>query len=222
MSVASKYILLQRSNFLISRSIPLVNRLPVATRVNLEAMIRSEESIVKPYIKSMEAEYTSLLPALPKQASNILDIGCGLAGIDIFLYRHYGTPTIHLLDKNGLSKELYFGLEAEATFYNSLALAQQLLEKNGVKTKDIVTIDIDKETFPKTKFDIIVSLLAWGFHFPVETYLQEVKRSLSENGVLIIDVRKSSTGEKVLRENFRNVRALNFDDKKATRLVCSM
>jgi SAM-dependent methyltransferase len=219
MSETTKYILLQRTNYMTLPKYPLVNKLSIATLAAIEAMVRPEASIVSMYLKDMENEYDALKTVLPARAEKILDIGCGLAGIDVFLYRHYGSPRIYLLDKTGQSKDLHYNLEAEASYYNSLQLARELLEKHEVRARDIHEIDIDKVPFPNEKFDVIISLLSWGFHYPVSTYLEKVKTALTPDGVLVIDVRKSSDGEKVLRENFSKVRSLELD-KKTSRLVC--
>jgi hypothetical protein len=44
--------------------------------------------------------------------------------------------------------------------------------------------------------------MTWGFHFPVETYLDRVHELLNENGSLIIDVRKGSGGLERLSQRF--------------------
>jgi SAM-dependent methyltransferase len=190
-------------------------------QAEIESRIRPESSIVQSYLNDMEKEYLMLKDRLPHTATQILDIGCGLAGIDIYLHRHFPESKIFLLDKTGQSKNLHYGLESEASFYNSLRLAHELIERKGVPAECVVEIDIDKDKFPQEKFDLIISLLSWGFHYPVSTYLDEVKRSLAPGGMLIIDVRKSSDGEEILRKNFSKVDTLAFGDKKTSRLVCS-
>lgn len=38
--------------------------------------------------------------------------------------------------------------------------------------------------------DLVISLVSWGFHFPVSTYLDQVHDLLREGGRLILDLRK--------------------------------
>src|SRR5215216_4618808 len=50
------------------------------------------------YFADMKQEFDILKPFLPDRPCTILDIGCGLGGIDIFLNRHFqGQAPIHLL-----------------------------------------------------------------------------------------------------------------------------
>ena len=51
--------------------------------------------------------------------------------------------------------------------------------------------------------DFVISTISWGFHFPVSTYLKSVANVLSENGILIIDIRKDTGGENELKTEFQ-------------------
>jgi hypothetical protein len=50
--------------------------------------------------------------------------------------------------------------------------------------------------------DLIISLLSWGFHYPAATYLSQVYHLLSDDGVVVLDVRKGTGGVEALREAF--------------------
>ena len=54
------------------------------------------------YSNGLWEDYHGLLPYLPDKVASILDIGCGVAGIDVLLYHHYQNPEIHLMDGDGL------------------------------------------------------------------------------------------------------------------------
>jgi len=177
--------------------------------------------IEKKYSDDIRSDYEQIKNHLPKKAVNIIDIGSGMAGIDVFLYNHYKAydPNISLLDKQGVS-EIYYNFESSAAYYNSFNLAKELLNINGVPNEKINTINIDKDKFPNEyKFDLVISLISWGFHYPISTYLKEVRESLSQDGRLIIDVRKDTTGEKELRKAFNNVEVIS-NNQKYLRLVC--
>jgi hypothetical protein len=49
--------------------------------------------------------------------------------------------------------------------------------------------------------------LAWGFHFPVQVYLEEVEAALAPDGVVIIDLRRGLGQEGVVRERFEVVQS---------------
>lgn len=178
-------------------------------KTNLDSI---ENTVSAKYTVDLYNEYRVLKPHLPKNAENILDIGCGLAGIDYFLYNHYrdSSPNIFLLDKTEVSENIYFGFEKTAAAYNNLDSAKSLLTNAGIPEENVETIDINVQSFSgNEKFDFIYSSISWGFHYPVETYINEVKRSLTDEGCLIIDVRKNTNGANVLRENFSHVSVIH-------------
>src|SRR5262245_3259185 len=53
------------------------------------------------YAADVARDLMLLQPYLPQRADAILDIGCGMAGIDLLLWRHYGDPVLNLLDGTG-------------------------------------------------------------------------------------------------------------------------
>ena len=58
--------------------------------------------------------------------------------------------------------------------------------------------------------DIIVSFIAWGFHFPLITYLDNVIKLMHNNTILIIDIRKTNdtTTEKLISEYFKIIKKI--------------
>lgn len=167
--------------------------------LRLEAKLRSR-AMFDAYYSEMLAEMNKIRDFLPVKADRILDIGCGIAGIDVLLNQHYqGSANITLLDKNGVS-DIFYGFKKQAAFYNSLPLAQKFLTQNGVSQSQLTLRDVDKEGYPTTqKFDVILSLISWCFHYPAEVYAQQVRDSLAEGGVLIVDVRKDTGGKEHLQ-----------------------
>jgi SAM-dependent methyltransferase len=160
----------------------------------------------------MEYDYASLSGFLPVSAGRILDIGCGLAAIDVYLYRHYRNgppPELFLLDRTELTGMPRYGLKTNGEFYNSLAVARRVLSRNGIP-KDQVKIFAATADYslPDCEFDLVVSLASWGFHYPVETYLDSVWRRLRPGGRIVIDVRTDSGGEKTLAKYFSRLQVL--------------
>jgi SAM-dependent methyltransferase len=133
---------------------------------------------------------------LPRTAKCILDIGCGMAGIDVLLHRHYPDAEIVLLDKQGVSDKPKTGHHRSVgSFgnYHDFGGALELLEANGVNMDRIRTHDIGVDPFPADKFDVVISLLSWGFHYPISTYCPNVL------GVIIADISGGTDGEELLR-----------------------
>ena len=143
---------------------------------------------------------------LPSSPSATLDIGAGLGGIDLTLYHHFdSSPTLYLLDKEGVSPTRHGGYHVSAKdfpHYHSFQCTRSFLEDNGVPAEKIKTIDISTSPFPAENFDLVMSLLSWGFHFSVDTYIDDVYRQLNKGGRLIIDIRKGTDGIEVLGRIF--------------------
>jgi L-malate glycosyltransferase len=159
---------------------------------------------------------------LPSAPSAILDIGAGLGGIDLTLYHYFKSyPTLYLLDKDGLLLGRhggYHGYVEDFSHYNSFQWTRRFLEVNGVPAEKINTIDITTSSFPTEKFDLVISLLSWGFHFPVDTYIQDVHKQLKKGGRLILDIRKGTDGVDVLREVFNTAPTVLYDGGKFIRV----
>ncbi|MBU6388629.1 class I SAM-dependent methyltransferase [Patescibacteria group bacterium] len=228
--IAVKYILFQRTEYLIYQNNRWLNsiviRIPFLTynrMVALESwLFRSR--IKRLFAEDMEREYESIRASLPENPLAILDIGCGVAGIDVMLARHYQKlgkeVDFYLLDKTELNDKVYYGLEKTASYYNSLGVARNLLIANGVDNKRVHTQEATGDSiFPGVQFDLVLSLISWGFHYPVETYLDEVNNLLKSDGKLIIDVRKGSDGNKILEQKFNSKPVLIKEAQKHERFM---
>lgn len=180
-----------------------------------------KEAIKNRYFKELQEDYLGVKNALPPKVENILDVGCGMAGIDLFLYYHYRNlePNLFLIDKEGTS-EIFYGFKQEAAFYNSFELATEFLQINGVPRNKIHIIDVSTDPFPINQtFDLVVSFISWGFNYPAGTYIEDVHSALSLEGSLIIDVRKATNGESELKRKFQHVSVIS-EHKKHIRLIC--
>ena len=210
---AVKYILFQRTEYLIYQNNKWLNKIVIRIPfLTYNHMVLFEAWLLKFRIKrlfseDMEREYESIKKSLPKNLSSVLDIGCGVAGIDVMIARHYEKlwkkVNFYLLDKTELNKKVFYGIEKTAAYYNSLDVARDFLIANGVSNEDIHTQEVTgNPVFPNKQFDLVISLISWGFHYPVETYLEEVYKLLKIGGKLIIDIRKGSGGEKLIGKKF--------------------
>ena len=235
---AVKFILFQRSQYLLWRRSSIIQRLARAmpkrlafalealasnfnATVSLEALF-TRKQVEKLFSDEMTIEYEQMKPYLPEHAHTILDIGAGVGGIDVILGKHYTAdrPMIYLLDKTEMPRKVYYGLTEKGCFYNSLELARELLLKNGILSEQIFVQEAtdDNRIISDAKFDLIVSLISWGFHYPIPTYLDQVYDKLSNQGVLILDVRKHGNGIEQIQRKFRDTRII-FDAQKHVRMV---
>lgn len=224
-----RYVLFQRTHYL--QESPFFNFLTLAALPRYVGLVQSHNlstelkiffygpEIKKEYNKDIEFEYSTIKDYLPENAKSILDIGCGVAGIDVLISRHYSDNiNVFLIDKTYTDKKIYYGFKKKASFYNSLDISKQVLELNGVHNTFIQQATEQNSIDFKESFDIIISLISWGFHYPASTYLNNAYDKLNKNGVLIIDIKKSTGGENEIMEKFGNCKVI-FENKERFRVL---
>jgi len=209
-----QYILMQRTQYLkktiIHKAVAKLLRVfSFSDFGSIKAnILLNHNGIKNEYNTDMWSEYISIKDQLPESAENILDIGCGIGGIDIYLYKHYkNSSNIYLIDKSAIDDNLHYGFKDQGSFYNSLLLTRTFLIENNVPEERIFVQEANAENIIEfnQQFDLIISLISWGFHYPVETYLRTAFDKLKTNGMIIIDVRKDSNGIEELKEEFKEV-----------------
>ncbi len=209
-----QYILMQRTQYLkktiIHKAVAKLLRVfSFSDFGSIKAnILLNHNGIKNEYNTDMWSEYISIKDQLPESAENILDIGCGIGGIDIYLYKHYkNSSNIFLIDKSAIDDNLHYGFKDQGSFYNSLLLTRTFLIENNVPEERIFVQEANAENIIEfnQQFDLIISLISWGFHYPVETYLRSAFDKLKTNGMIIIDVRKDSNGIEELKEEFKEV-----------------
>jgi len=176
--------------------------------VLLESNLRKEE-IRKSLFADVRSDFFEMQPYLPKRAGAILDIGCGLGVIDLFLNSHYrGTPMFYLVDRNQVEKRIWYGYNRRGAFYNSLDLTRQILVDNGIEEKNIQIIVAPENGVLSIErpIDLCVSLRSLGFHYPIRSYIQSVKKALSPQGAMILDIRHGTDGQLELTNAFLDAR----------------
>jgi hypothetical protein len=194
-----------RANMLINRFLP---HWLFKQTIRWESRFRKKR-VKLLYAQEIQTEYQSLRDYLPSECNSILDIGCGVAGVDALLYQHYGTPDIHiyLLDKTQINERPYHGFSVRPTFYNSLDVAHELLVANGVPAEQVHLVEASNEfQIPiSSPMDLVLSTFSWGFHYPVSAYRDQVYDLLSEGGRLIMDIRRSTDGLQTLQQKFSRI-----------------
>lgn len=182
---------------------------------------KRSNAVARLYFQDLVRIVDIMKPYLPAKCKNVLDIGCGLGGLDVLIFREYTTKNnpieLWLLDRDDDSpvyERHYTGFRQEAAAYNSLMITRKFMLANGVPSNCINLVNIAEDKFPSNQdFDLVISYLAWGFHFPVEAYLDSVKHSLRKGGVLFIDIRKDTDGVDKLKSCFHDVKILDIGKK---------
>jgi SAM-dependent methyltransferase len=198
------------------------SKLPIPyfpTLWKLESRTR-RRAVTTQYDEAVARDYEQLRPHLPAEVDTVLDIGCGMAGIDARLHRHYAArpPQFVLLDKSTVTPGLYYAYEEKAAAYSSLDAARATLNANGVARDRITCLEADDENRIAVDgpVDLVISLFSWGFHYPVSTYIPEVLRILAPDGIVILDSRTDTPGREALEQSFSRVSVVS-EWSKATR-----
>ena len=118
-----------------------------------------ETDVIKTYERHIRSEYFEMIPYLPRGITSLLDIGCGLALIDVYLKKVYPDAKLYLLDGEG-EPVCVSGFNETYEPYNSTEIANDILRLNDVKVESWLPIGYDKEL----KADLVISLLSWGYH----------------------------------------------------------
>jgi len=136
------------------------------------------------WVASCQAEADWLLKHVPK-GGVLLDIGCGLGGIDVLLAPHF--DHLHLLDGTGWD-ERRAGYQQSTHPWNSLDLTREIMIMNGLHDK---TTLIEYRERPDIHVDVVISTTSWCYHYRSEEYLSWVAAILKPGGHLCVDLRFS-------------------------------
>lgn len=159
---------------------------------------RSEPRSAEEYAASCAFDFEAMRPFLLE--GDVLDIGCGLGGTSVLIAKHC-RGRLYLLDGDVMEdgRRTDFGPTMEP--YNLRAATEKMLAANGIT--DYQWWPVGATELPRVRN--VVSLISWGWHYPVSTYLEPVRRALPPGGRLILDIRPRTGGEEELRRYFRYV-----------------
>lgn len=127
------------------------------------------------------------------------DIGCGMAGTDALLNKYYDS-FFFLWDEEDNNNTDY-GFETTDRFYSKKRLTQNFLRNNG--------LDFDRYLWmcpvKNHEIDIVFSLFSWCWHYPVETYYENVLDVTVPGSLVIVDIRIDTNAEKIFEKDFTEI-----------------
>jgi hypothetical protein len=158
------------------------------------------------------SEWPDIAPFLPRGGgAEICDIGCGHAFIDLVAAQHHSQANITLIDIEQTNAR-HHGFAANGAGYASLNSARRFLTTNGVSAERIQTCNPKMNDLPTGPFDLMISLLSAGFHYPVSEYVDFALRTLKSGGAFIFDMRRGS-GQQAAVGSFSDIRILRASQK---------
>lgn len=181
----------------------------------LEPLAGSRERWHEAYERDLWGTYAEMRPHLPERCSRVLDVGSGLGGIDILLYRHYeGMTGLTLLD--GANDPPV--MEKHAKTFSNAAAARDFMFHNNVNSAQLWQADPNAGDVlvGGPLYDLVVSFGSWCFHYAPAVYLERVIQASHPATVFVLDVRRDK-GEWTtqLLERFREVASIRVSAKFA-------
>ncbi len=101
-------------------------------------------------------------------------------------------------------------------------MTRAVLTGNSVPASSLTTLEARDDAgidLPQ-QVDLVISLISWGFHYPVATYLDRTHELLKPGGRLILDVRKGTGGLEEIRAKYGNATVISAE-KKRQRIVAT-
>lgn len=136
------------------------------------------------YLENKKITFESIENYLLKKYKNIkfnkiMDIGCGLAQVPILFQKKYGS-NLYLLEGDA---------NINPKFYTTIDDIHQYLIKQNINYQ---LIDIENRINIPEKMDLIISLLAVGFHYPIKDWVQWIKDHSTGETHIILDVKTNN------------------------------
>jgi hypothetical protein len=104
------------------------------------------------------------------------------------------------------------GYASTGSGYASLEATRAFMRRNGV-TCEINVCNPLREPLPQDNFDIVISILSMGFHYPSDEYSNHICNYCSPHGAVVLDKRKfvpDSGYDTILARNFQLFKSIDF------------
>ena len=221
---SKKLLLLQRNELLTEKQILLRKKFGRFMFTNFLINYFQDKNLELKAEDLFYRELNTFKKFLPNKAENILDIGCGLGVIDIFLNKVFSnTSNFYLLDKNRIDKKIRYGFSSKYESYNDLNETKNLLLNNNVNKERINLFNVDQNIEIKTKIDLVISLKSMGYHYPIDKYIELLQNCCTKETIFIYDVSDSQYNENYLKNFFDHIQII-YEEKTNNilrRLCCT-
>ena len=137
-------------------------------------------------------DVNALIQFLPGQSyKRIVSIGPGNGLVELLLYRRIPFSSLLLIDIESSDVHKH-GFAQHGSGYASLEGTRQFLIDNGVPAEVIQTCNPKQQALPAFEFDLLLSLLSMGFHYPCDDYATFIRRYIAPRGKVVLDKRKGT------------------------------
>lgn len=145
--------------------------------------------------------------------------------INIYLNDYYAKKSYFtLIDKNYVDKKVAYGFNNNSESYNKLDITKDFLILNGFKIEQLQLIDADENFVLNNKYELIISLFSMGYHYPIENYIDIIKKISTKSTKVIFDLSMEYNELNKVKKYFNKVVIIKNDDEvkqNYLRLLCS-
>ena len=221
-SKSKKLLLLQRNELLTQKQIFIRKKFGRFLFTNFFINYFQNKKIEKVTEELFLNELETFKAFLPDSAENIMDIGCGLGIINIYLNKFFNKKSnFFLLDKSRIDKKINYGFSSNYESYNDLNETKNILLENEVDSGRIYLFDVEKKFQINKKMNLIISLKSMGYHYPINTYIELFRNCCTNDTVFIYDIGDNQYDVNYLETIFDNVKII-YEEKtnNVLRRVC--
>ena len=212
-SKSKKLLLLQRNELLSKRQNWLRKNFGRLIFTNFFVNYFQVQNFEKITEELFYKEFKTFKNYLPNSPENIMDIGCGLGIINIYLNEFFEKkPVFFLLDKNRVDRKIKYGFSSNYESYNDLNETKNILLNNNIDTNCINLFDVEKQFLITKKMDLVISLKSMGYHYPINTYIELLRNCCTKNTVFIFDIGDNQYDENYLRTIFQDIKII-YEEK---------
>lgn len=166
-------------------------------------------------------EVDALIASLPPtRLCNVVSIGPGNGMLELLLMRRTGIDRMLLVDIEHSDTHRH-GYGETGSGYASLAATRSFLASNGIAAASILTCNPRAQRLPDFEFDLLISMLSMGFHYPCDEYVDFIEGNAVGGSVVALDKRRGApdAGYDRLVQRFRVARSIAADKHDRVLLV---
>lgn len=172
------------------------------------------------YIEGKRLLFERIDAYVNRPVKRILDIGCGFAKTSELFQKKYGCE-LYLLESdiaNSPGQRIgKWGSAESFQWYLPVERLKQAWNEQGMTYTHVDGANIKVD--PDIKFDLVYSWLSCGFHYPVSTYRDFIKRHTTPDSIIIMDFRGNLTSQQQAdldSKDYEVVKIIEASDKKRT------
>jgi hypothetical protein len=141
-------------------------------------------------LAGLQEEAASISLTLPPKIGSLVSVGPGNGMIELILARSKRISELLLVDIERTSDH-HHGYNQQGSGYADLCRTSASLMRYLGGNVNVITWNPLKHPPPVFKYDLLVSILSMGFHYPCDQYAEFIMENSKKGSILIIDKRKN-------------------------------